>query len=177
MGDAMDVLQNTVVFLFSFMFLSAGMSKLRHQTYSQQALEAYQLVPKSLTGFLNRSLASMELLLVPALILPLSQSMAVYVAALLLLVYAMAIAINLLRGRKRLDCGCNGPDSKQSISWWMVLRNLFMTMVLLMLPIQIELASLSVYVLAIFFSAALILIRQGAQLLYKNQQLMSRQRQ
>jgi len=177
MGDAMDVLQNTLIFLFSFMFLSAGMSKLRHQDYSQQALEAYQLAPKFLTGFLSRSLASAELLLVPALILPLSQSMAVYAAVLLLLVYAMAIAINLLRGRKRLDCGCNGPDSKQSISWWMVLRNLFMAMVLLMLPIQTVLAPLSVYVLALFFSAALILIRQGAQLLYKNQQLMSRQGQ
>jgi hypothetical protein len=43
-------------------------------------------------------------------------------AILLLLLYAGAIGLNLLRGRVLLDCGCGGRS--QPISWWLVGRNL-----------------------------------------------------
>lgn len=170
----MDVLQNSLIFLFSFMFLNAGMMKYRHSHYSQQALEAYQLTPKAMSKSLNRCLFSFELLLVPALIIPATQALALYLAALLLSIYALAIAINLLRGRKRLDCGCNGPEARQSISWWLVLRNISMVLLLLWVPAQSGFASPTVYVLALLCSAAIILLRQGAQLLYQNQQHMNR---
>jgi len=42
----------------------------------------------------------------------------------LLVVYAAGIGINLIRGRRDIDCGCNGPASKQVLSWWLVARNL-----------------------------------------------------
>ena len=44
--------------------------------------------------------------------------------AMLLFVYAASIGTNLLRGRRDIDCGCNGPASKQLLSWWLVARNL-----------------------------------------------------
>ena len=40
--------------------------------------------------------------------------------AALMLVYAMAMAINLLRGRAWIDCGCGGGES---LSWLLVARN------------------------------------------------------
>ena len=41
----------------------------------------------------------------------------------LLLTYAIAIAINLARGRRDLDCGCAGPNERRPIAAWMVWRN------------------------------------------------------
>src|SRR5262249_14927936 len=45
-------------------------------------------------------------------------------AAALLGLYAAAIAVNLARGRRHLDCGCTGPALRRPISGWLVLRNL-----------------------------------------------------
>lgn len=50
----------------------------------------------------------------------------------LLLLYATSISINLYRGRRDIDCGCNGPATTQAISWWLVGRNLvFLGLVLI----------------------------------------------
>jgi len=50
----------------------------------------------------------------------------------LLSLYAAGISINLYRGRRDIDCGCNGPASTQALSWWLVSRNLvFLGLVLL----------------------------------------------
>ena len=43
------------------------------------------------------------------------------VAAALLIGYAAAIAINLIRGRSYIDCGCG--DTPQMLSGWLLLRN------------------------------------------------------
>lgn len=45
-------------------------------------------------------------------------------AALLLLGYAVGIAVNLGRGRTTIDCGCHGFSGRQQIAGWMVGRNL-----------------------------------------------------
>ncbi|MBW2726382.1 MAG: methylamine utilization protein MauE, partial [Deltaproteobacteria bacterium] len=44
-------------------------------------------------------------------------------AALLLGVYSAAIAVNLVRGRRGIDCGCLGPAADQSISPALLGRN------------------------------------------------------
>ncbi|MEF9603853.1 methylamine utilization protein MauE, partial [Paracoccus sp. PXZ] len=48
-------------------------------------------------------------------------------AAGLLLVFAAALAINVLRGRTQIDCGCFRNGLKQPVSWLLVLRNLVLT--------------------------------------------------
>jgi hypothetical protein len=44
----------------------------------------------------------------------------------LLIVYAAALATNLLRGRRQIDCGCGlsgAAGGEQPLSWWLVARN------------------------------------------------------
>ena len=43
------------------------------------------------------------------------------------------VAVNLLRGRQVLDCGCGGLSGRQPISWWLVARNAVLTAALLVL--------------------------------------------
>jgi uncharacterized membrane protein YphA (DoxX/SURF4 family) len=44
-------------------------------------------------------------------------------ALLLLAAYTVAIAVNLARGRRDIDCGCMGPALRQSLNEWLLLRN------------------------------------------------------
>jgi len=54
------------------------------------------------------------------------------VAAALFALYALAMSVNLLRGRSDVDCGCGGPyAARQTISWSLVIRNLVLTVVAL----------------------------------------------
>jgi hypothetical protein len=61
-------------------------------------------------------MAVVFLILVPA-----TRSAAAVVAAVLLSVYALAMAVNMLRGRADIDCGCGGQP--QLLSPWLLLRN------------------------------------------------------
>ena len=55
---------------------------------------------------------------------PDARDWAILAIAVLLLVYTLAIGINLLRGRRDIDCGCGGPARRQTLSGWLVARNL-----------------------------------------------------
>src|SRR5258705_4745249 len=44
-------------------------------------------------------------------------------AAGLLLIYGAAMGVNLLRGRRDIDCGCEGFGRRRSIAPWMLVRN------------------------------------------------------
>ena len=46
----------------------------------------------------------------------------------LLLAYALAIAVNLRRGRRTLDCGCGPASHARPIAAWMVWRNLLLAL-------------------------------------------------
>ena len=43
--------------------------------------------------------------------------------AALLGLYGTAIAVNLARGRRHIDCGCGGAAARREISAWLVARN------------------------------------------------------
>ena len=58
-----------------------------------------------------------------ALLIPMSRGYAGWSAALLLVVFTLAVAINLFRGRREIDCGCFSSELKQRLSWWLVVRN------------------------------------------------------
>jgi hypothetical protein len=56
----------------------------------------------------------------------------------LLATYTLAIAANLARGRRDIDCGCFGPAARQPLSAALVARNaaLLGVAVLALLPVQ-----------------------------------------
>jgi hypothetical protein len=53
-----------------------------------------------------------------------------FIAGFLLLTFAAAMSINLLRGRQHIDCGCFQNVPKQSLSWKLVLRNASLVLLL-----------------------------------------------
>jgi hypothetical protein len=47
-------------------------------------------------------------------------------AILVLIAYASGLGVNLLRGRRDLDCGCGTARDRRAIAGWMVWRNLIL---------------------------------------------------
>jgi len=90
----------------ALLFASAGIHKLRNGPRFTAALAEYHLLPERWTPLIARALALLEILLAAALLLPLSRPDAGGLAAALLMLYAGAMTINLVRGRSYIDCGC-----------------------------------------------------------------------
>jgi hypothetical protein len=61
--------------------------------------------------------------LLGALVMPEVSFSAALASIALLAVFAAAMAINLLRGRSAIDCGCGQSFLAQTLSWTLVVRN------------------------------------------------------
>ncbi len=87
-------------------------------------LADYDLLPERLVPLAWVMVAAAEVVVVPLLAWPGFRTTGACLAVALLSAYAIAIAVNLLRGRTRIDCGCLGFGRRDRITWNMVARNL-----------------------------------------------------
>jgi hypothetical protein len=96
----------------------------------------YALLPDAVAGVTAVLLPCAEALAAGALLWPASRPAGAAVAATLLAAYAVALRINLWRGRTMIDCGCFGARLRQGIAPWMVWRNVLLVLLaaLLWLP-------------------------------------------
>lgn len=106
----------------------AAWHKLRDRRGFRVTLDAYRVLPRWLVAPLVIAFPVLELF-VAFLLLPIPQlaslaQPAAAAAALIFVAYGLAMAINLRRGRRRLDCGCGVAGTRQEISPGLVVRNL-----------------------------------------------------
>jgi hypothetical protein len=106
---------------FALLFALSALEKYQDMTAFQLKLENYQVLPAALApGMTNvifmTEIVATTLLLTPAYLYGLALS------AFLMLAYTSGIAINLVRGRTHIDCGCLGSQG-EGISGYHLLRN------------------------------------------------------
>ncbi|HVY81362.1 MAG TPA: MauE/DoxX family redox-associated membrane protein [Steroidobacteraceae bacterium] len=107
----------------SLLFVVAAAHKLLHLHQFTATLEAYELVGRRFSAALARVLPLLELAAAIGLWVGAARLFAMLLAVSLLLTYAAAIAINLARGRRDLDCGCTAFGRRSPIGAWMIGRN------------------------------------------------------
>lgn len=117
---------SAVVFT-TLLFAAAALHKLWDFTAFTGYVADYRLVPERLSRAAAALAAGAELLAVGLLVVPGGQAAGSSLAIALLLFYATAIAVNLARGRDRIECGCGG--AVQPLSRTLVLRNLALSAV------------------------------------------------
>jgi uncharacterized membrane protein len=105
--------------LFGF----AAFHKMKAPREFEEAFRAYRIVPGRAAHAISRVLGWLELATGLGLLIPFSRVLACLTAALILLTYACAIGINLVRGRRDLDCGCGPARDRRPIASWMLGRN------------------------------------------------------
>jgi hypothetical protein len=96
------------------------------------AVAGYRLLPTPFIGPAAVALAGAELVAAALLVAsPGWPAAGPLLAAALFLLYAGAIAVNLARGRRDIDCGCAGPGARRPISGWLVARNVALMVIAL----------------------------------------------
>lgn len=86
-------------------------------------VHAYRLLPAWLVSPVTWLVPVAEAALALGLLLPGAREAATVGALLLLLLYTAAIAVNLARGRREIDCGCFASSARVPLSVWLVARN------------------------------------------------------
>ena len=114
----------------ALLFAVAGIDKLRHRDLLPGVIANYRLLPDALVAPAAALLPGVELLVAAGLLLGFAP-LAPLVAIALLLVFAAAMAINIGRGRRHIDCGCGHVGLRQSLGWGQVVRNLVLATALL----------------------------------------------
>jgi len=93
--------------------------KLRNYSRFKASLAAYRMMPDALLPLLSPLVIGLEVVAIGAILLPVGPG--VWIAFGLLLIYTLALTLNLLRGNTSIDCGCG--DAPTPISGWLLLRN------------------------------------------------------
>ena len=152
--------------LVALIFLTAALGKSRHRLAFQGVVTNYRLLPEiAVPGFalllpLVEATVAAALLIAPAAAPEVS-------AATLLILFAAAMAINIFRGRRHIDCGCFQSALKQTLSWTLVARNVALAL-LLVIPAAVPGASLPVSgtAEALVMGSALFLLLQTLNILW-----------
>lgn len=111
-----------VVVIIGLIFISAGVTKIRYGRFAAN-VGSYGLLPQSLVAPVGLTLPWLETALGAGLLVGVALPWLLTVAIALLLAFALAMSLNLLRGRV-IPCGCQGTTT--TISWPLVARNLLL---------------------------------------------------
>lgn len=111
-------------------FLSGAFAKWRERELFAAAMAGYDLIPAVAVPTASTSLILAETAIGVALLVPMAAPLAQLGALALLGVVTTAVAINLLRGRRGISCGCGGSSGDQQLSWGLVARNVTLALAL-----------------------------------------------
>lgn len=122
----MALLSTVAAWFLSLVFLRALSHKFSRPAEFTVILREYRLLPNRLVPLAATAVVVSEACAAAGLLLPQSRAATALLACGLLLSYAAAIGINLLRGRMSIDCGCGGAG--QGISRLHVIRNVVLAL-------------------------------------------------
>ena len=146
--------QIVVAWLLAFVFVHALQHKIGAWPRFCAVLAAYRLVPDGATKFVAVGVVIFEVAAVVGLVLVAAWGFCI--AAALLVVYGMAMGINMSRGRHAIDCGCG--DEPTMLSWHLLLRNGVLSLLCLASALSGSAAAVSWVVYAVGGGLALVAI-------------------
>ncbi len=113
--------------LGALIFATAAAGKLRHRHELAGVVANYRLLPEPLAATAGWLILGLEILTAVSLASGLRLEAGTALAIALLCAFALAMAINLARGRREIDCGCFQSGLRQRLSVGLVLRNLLVS--------------------------------------------------
>lgn len=113
--------------LGALIFATAAAGKLRHRHELAGVVANYRLLPESLAAAAGWAILALEILTALSLASGTRLEAGTALAIALLCVFALAMAINLARGRREIDCGCFQSGLRQRLSVGLVVRNLLVS--------------------------------------------------
>jgi hypothetical protein len=166
------VISRLIAVGFGLMWIAAAWHKQAAPQVFRAVLADYRLLPAYSQNVVGRLLPMVEAMLGLAWLLGIAVRVTAVASAALLACYAVAIAVNLLRGRNHIGCGCSFSVSAddEPLSWTMVVRNVFLLLVSLaaLLPANPRLLGPLDYIVVVSALFVLLLLRIAASQLLRN---------
>lgn len=154
-------------YFLALVLLAAAVPKLRQADEFHGVVANYRILPDWLVPLFARLLPWVELLCACGLLFVATATHALLIASGLLVMFSVAVAVNLLRGRTHIDCGClRGTARGSGINWYHAIRPLMLACLALAAvasmrgnaittdPAQIALGILAATMAAILYLAA-----------------------
>jgi hypothetical protein len=98
-------------------------TKLRNLEEFVGVVRNYRLLPEFAVQPVAYTMPFLEAAIAVAILVGPARSYAAMGAFALLAIFAVAMGVNILRGRRYIECGCFRTVLKQRLSWWLVARN------------------------------------------------------
>lgn len=127
---ALGLLRLTLCVFAALLFGSSALLKLADRAVFKGVLSAYRILPQTLLDPVAALLPASELAVAVMLLIPGTRAVAAWGAAALAICFALAIAINVMRGNTSIDCGCAGKRGRQRVSAGLAWRNITLAMLL-----------------------------------------------
>jgi uncharacterized membrane protein YphA (DoxX/SURF4 family) len=167
------LLLRVIAFGFAVLFIGAAWHKLSSLDRFEAILRDYRLLPALASRPLALLIPAIELTLGLGWVLGLLPRIAALASAGLLAAYALAIGINLVRGRIYIDCGCGfgaSTDKEQALSSSLVTRNILLLglALLSLVPVTERDLGITDYVVVLAGLLTAILLYAGSEQLIKN---------
>jgi hypothetical protein len=159
------VIALTVLISLELLLLGAAWHKLSDPRRFVSTVRAYELVPEPVAPALAALFPVLELCIAAGLLYAPSRPSSATLLLLLLTVYTGAIAINLARGKRDIDCGCFAASTAVPLSARLTARNLLLagaTSLLLLSPASRPLLWVDVLSIAMA-TVTLVLLWQSAR--------------
>ncbi len=112
--------------LLTLIFAAAVYGKLRHRDAFVGVVANYDLLPQALVPVAAWSVLGVEAGVIVTLLSGIGLHAGAALAAALLCGFAVAMGVNLARGRTQIDCGCFQSALRQPLSIALVVRNLLL---------------------------------------------------
>jgi hypothetical protein len=107
----------------ALLFLSAALHKWRDRSGFRTALAGYAMLPDSWVPASALAITAVEFAIAIACANPATAALGCAAGAALLGIYTAAVAFNLARGRRAIDCGCGGAGGERPLSPGLAARN------------------------------------------------------
>lgn len=111
-------------FFLACIFLSSVTSKVQNIQEHVAIIKDYRILPNTIVSLFTKINIIVELIVGVCLLVGLFEGLVEYAVIFMLLIYSIAVTINLNRGRKKVSCGCGGISGTHYLSRWLVIRNL-----------------------------------------------------
>lgn len=129
------LLTESLALLVAMVFAVAAVTKLSAWSELPGVIQNFRVLPRALALPAALVLPPLEMAAAVGILTPGTRAPAALTAALLFTVFGAALAINLHRGRRHIDCGCFRSALKQPLSAAVVVRNLVLAIsALLLIP-------------------------------------------
>lgn len=129
--ELLDVTAEAGRICVGLVFVLAAAQKLLHWRLLPGVIGNYRLLPTRAVGPVTALLPPLEMLLAISLLSGQFKPWSAAATVAVLMVFAAAIAVNVARGRIRIDCGCGQNFLVQHLSWALVARNFMLAALLL----------------------------------------------